>query len=302
VLWNLFGAKAVGESSMVVGVLLLSPFVLVTAFALTRHVTLAPVAATKGDLLTGLLVAMWNYMGWDNASTVANDVENPQKTYPRVMIITLVAIVLSYIVPIAAVWHTNLSPSVWGNGSWFNIASTVASPWLGSALVMAAMVSTFGSLNSLVMSYSRLPVAMAEDGLLPAIFHRKLEIGAPWVSLVVLAAAWSASLGLNFDRLIMLDILLYGASLVLEFVALVTLRIREPQLPRPFRIPGGLPTAVLVGVGPTALLVIAFLKNRDARIGNVSALSVAMALMAAGVMVYCLQAWLRRALTQEQNS
>ena len=55
-------------------------------------------------------------------------------------------------------------------------------------------------------------------------------------------------LGLGFARLVTIDILLYGASLSLEFVALVVLRIREPELPRPFRVPGGMFGAVAVGI------------------------------------------------------
>ena len=302
--WNLYGSRAVGNGSILLGILLLSPFALITLYALFRQVTPGPhetFTLNRSDVFTGILVAMWNYMGWDNASTVAGEVENPQKTYPRVMMLTLLAIILSYMVPIAAVWRTNIQPSAWGTGSWFNIASMVAAPWLGSALVLAAMVSTFGSLNSLVMSYSRLPLAMAEDGLLPQMFRRKLQNGAPWVSLVVLAACWTASLGLNFDKLIMLDILLYGVSLVLEFVALAVLRIREPQLERPFRIPGGLPSAILVGVAPAALLFIAFLKNRDARVGNVSALTVALALMTAGVVCYFVSVWLWKPKIATEN-
>src|SRR5262249_35813871 len=148
-------------------------------------------------------------------------------------------------------------------GSWASIASVVVGPWLGLTLVAAAMISEFGTFNSLVMSYSRLPVAMAEDGHLPSMFTRKLKNGAPWVAIVVLSAAWAASLGLSFDKLIMLDILLYGASLVLEFLALLILRLREPQLPRPFRVPGGLAGAIALGLGPTALLVISVIRNRN---------------------------------------
>ena len=55
--------------------------------------------------------------------------------------------------------------------------------WLGFALVAAAMISEFGTFNSLVMSYSRLPVAMAEDGHLPKIFTLKLKNGAPFLIL-----------------------------------------------------------------------------------------------------------------------
>jgi amino acid transporter len=167
----------------------------------------------------------------------------------------------------------------------------VVGPWLGTTLVAAAMISEFGTFNSLVMSYSRLPVAMAEDGHLPAVFTRKLKDGAPWVAIIVLGVIWAASLGLPFDKLVMLDILLYGASLVLEFLALIVLRIREPQLPRPFRVPGGMAGAIAVGIGPTALLVISLIQNRSEQLtlpwlGNVSQLSFGLGLMALGVVYY----------------
>ncbi|HZD95596.1 MAG TPA: APC family permease, partial [Candidatus Sulfotelmatobacter sp.] len=196
--WNLFGAKAVGNGSILLGVLMLSPFVLITAFAFFRHLTLGATPPAQGSFLTGILVAMWNYMGWDNASTVANEVEDPQKTYPRVMMLALAAIFLSYMIPVLAVWHLHVQAEVWSTGSWASIATMVVGPWLGAALVGAAMISEFGTFNSLVMSYSRLPVAMAEDGHLPKIFARKLKDGAPWVAIVVLSIAWAASLGLTF--------------------------------------------------------------------------------------------------------
>jgi amino acid transporter len=292
-LWNLFGAKAVGDSSIMVGVLLLSPFALLTVFALLRHTTVVPAHPVKSDLLAGILVAMWNYMGWDNAATVANEVENPQKTYPRVMLLALAAIVISYVIPLVAVWGANIPQDLWDNGSWASIAGMIAGPWLGVALVSTAMLAEFSSFNSLVMSYSHLPVAMAQDGHLPRVFTRKLKSGAPWVSILVLGLAWGLSLGLKFDRLIMLDILLYGASLVLEFLALIMLRLRQPQLERPFRVPGGLWGAILLGVGPTALLVVALVKNYDehldlGRLGSVSTLVVGVVLMALGVVYYFL--------------
>jgi amino acid transporter len=289
--WNLLGAKAVGTGSVLLGVLMLSPFAIITGYAFFRHITLGPTPPAQGSLLTGMLVAMWNYMGWDNASTVANEVENPQKTYPRVMLLALGAIFLSYVIPVLAVWHLHVQSEVWSAGSWASIASMVVGPWLGAALVGAAMISEFGTFNSLVMSYSRLPVAMAEDGHLPKIFTRKLKDGAPWVAIIVLGIAWAASLGLSFDKLIMLDILLYGASLVLEFLALIVLRIREPQLPRPFRVPGGMFGAIAIGIGPTALLLIALIKNRGeqlelGRLGSVSQLGFGLVLMALGVVYY----------------
>ena len=291
VLWNLLGAKAVGEGSLVMGIILLVPFVVLTVVALFRHVAPAATPIVRGDLLTGLLVAMWNYMGWDNAATVANEVENPQRTYPRVMLLAMGIIFLSYIVPVLAVWSTHLPQAAWDNGSWATIAARIVGPWLGVMVVAMALAAEFSAFSSLVMSYCHLPVAMAEDGHLPAIFTRKLRNGAPWVSILVLGLAWGLSLGLNFDRLIMLDILLYGASLVLEFLALILLRLREPNLPRPFRVPGGMAGALAVAVGPTLLLTFALVRNRTERLnvghwGSVSTLSLGGLLMALGVIFY----------------
>ncbi|MGA2372246.1 MAG: hypothetical protein ACLPPV_17885 [Candidatus Korobacteraceae bacterium] len=88
--------------------------------------------------------------------------------------------------------------------------------------------------------------------MLPGIFARVTQ-GAktPWVSVVVLATGWALCLGLGFERLITLDILIYGASLLLEFVALVVLRFTD--LPRPFKVPGGIFGVVMTGTLPMAL-------------------------------------------------
>jgi amino acid transporter len=304
VLWNLAGARAVGSGSVLLGVLLLSPFLLIVICALARHPApaIAPANAggAQGGLLAGIMVAMWNYMGWDNASTVAAEVENPQRTYPLVMMAALAAIVLSYTIPVAAVWRTRVPPASWATGSWADIATLVAGPWLGIALVVAAMISSLGVFNSLTLSYSRLPMAMAEDGCAPRILLRRLRNGAPWVSILACGLAWTAALGLSFDRLLMLDILLYGASLVLEFIALVVLRLREPGLHRPFRIPGGMAGAVLTGVGPTALLAVALVRNRNEQMGRVNALTLGLAIMAAGVAVWYLGGWVWKGNTTRE--
>ena len=288
VLWNLLGARAVGEGALVAGCLLLSPFAILIALTLFPH----PPAAFKlhpvepPDFLAGLLVAMWNYMGWDNASTIAGEVERPSRTYPRVMGLAIGLAICAYVVPVVAVWYAGFPRTAWATGSWVEIASSLGGPSLAVALLVATMVSTLGSFNSLTLSYSRIPVALAEDGYLPKFLARRLPDGTPWASIVVCGLAWTAALGLSFDRLLMLDILLYGASLVLEFVALVALRIQEPQLPRPFRVPGGMPGAVLVGVGPTVLLVAAGIHSRSDQISGVSATAIGLGVMATGIVAY----------------
>lgn len=288
--WNLAGAKAVGDSSLVMAAALLLPFAVLAGVSLVRGPLpdLVPSPGPKGgaDLLGGVLIAMWNYMGWDNASTVAGEVEDPQRTYPRAMLATVVLVAAAYVATVALVGRTGLDPSTWETGAWVDVATRVVGPWLGWALVLGGMLCGLGMFNALLLSYSRLPAALAEDGYLPKVFAKRLPDGAPWVAVLVLAMLWTSTLGLSFNRLVMIDVLIYGTSLVLEFVALAVLRHREPDLPRPYRVPGGTLGAWLLGLPPTALIVLAFVRNRSEALGGVSALAVGLAVMGTGVLAY----------------
>jgi amino acid transporter len=149
--------------------------------------------------------------------------------------------------------------------------------------------------NSLMMSYTRLPFALAEDGYLPRVLTRRTSAGVPWVSVLLCAGAWALALGMTFERLISIDLVLYGASLVLEFVALVVLRVREPGLARPFRVPGGMVGAVLAGVGPTLLIGFALWAARDERVAGMPALGFAGLVAICGPLVYAAARWQRGA-------
>ena len=263
---NFAGIRAVGLTSLWLFFVLSAPFALMVVLApfetgSLAHAHTAPVTSTVG-LLGGVLIAMWNYMGWDNASTIALEVERPQRTYPRAMIAAVVLVAVSYILPVLAVKMTGIRASAFETGSWADLAGLMAGNWLRVALVLGGMMSGFGMFNALVMSYSRLPLAMAQDGMLPQAFARiHPRTGAPWVAIVVCATGWALCLGLGFERLVTLDIMLYGGSLMLEFVALVALRVREPNLPRAFRVPGGMVGAILAGVFPTLLLTLAVIHS-----------------------------------------
>ncbi len=263
-------------------IVVLAPFKL---GALANAVT-KPTTSTV-DILGGLLICMWNYMGWDNASTIATEVERPQRTYPRAMLAAVVIVALSYVLPVAAMWMTGLAPTAWETGSWADIAGLLGGPLLQIGVVLGGMISAFGMFNALVMSYSRLPLAMAQDGMLPSIFGKlQRRSRAPWVAIVACAIGWALCLGLGFARLVTLDILLYGFSLMLEFAALAVLRFREPNLPRPFRVPGGLFGAIAVGIPPMLLLGFSIVRSEHEQVWNMSSFAFAMILIAAGVVAY----------------
>jgi len=262
VAWNLRGAEHVGRSVLGFGLLVLAPFGLLVLLSVMDP-TLAPAApsataAGSGGLVTGLLVAMWNFMGWDNASTFAGEVHRPQRTYPLAILGALSLIVITYALPVWAARAGGLDPASWSTGSWVDAGNAIGGGVLGLLIAVGGAVSALCTFSSLVLSYSRVPGALAADGLLPAALGRKSpKTGVPVASVLLCGALYAACLGLGFERLVELDVVLYGLSLLLEFAALVALRRREPDLPRPFRVPGGLFGAVAIAVPPMALILLA---------------------------------------------
>jgi amino acid transporter len=122
------------------------------------------------------------------------------------------------------------------------------------------------------------------------VFARTLPSSeTPWVSVLVCCVLWTLCLTLGFQRLIELDVLVYGLSLLLEFVALAVLRVREPGLARPFRVPGGVIGATLLGVPPMVLIATALWSGRHEAAtsgGTLPTLALGAMLVAAGPLVY----------------
>jgi amino acid transporter len=307
-LWNLRGAVAVGRGSQRMMAISLSPFVVLVGLALWHGFHRASAAASSGppevfDFSGAVLVAMWNYMGWDNASTIAQEVENPQRNYPRAMLSSAVVVMVVYTLPLAAVWLAGIPAGRFSTGAWVDAATLLGGPTLALMVVLAGSLDGLGTFNALTLSLTRLPYAMAEDGLLPSALAKRWTNGVPWVSVLACSFGWALALSFTFERLITIDLVLYGASLVLEFIALFVLRLRDPSLPRPFRVPGGLGVAAAIGLGPTALIVFALWAARNERVAGLPALVFAGLVALAGPVVYMtMTKSLRRTELQREQS
>jgi amino acid transporter len=303
--WNLRGAPEIGDDSVWLFALLLAPFVVFVALGFWHGIILHPgvrwirpadASGADAGLSTAILVALWNYMGWDNASTIARDVENPQRNYPRAMITAAILTAITYVLPLAAMASAGISPSGFSTGSWAIAGRIIGGPLLEMAVVAGGIICGVGMFNALMMSYTRLPIAMAADGLLPRIFTRRNRRGVPWVSVLICGLGWALALKIPFERLISIDLILYGSSLILEFAALIALRLREPGLARPFRA-GSFPFACLLAIGPSVLIAYALFASRSEKLGdpntplaNVSSLLFALGIALLGPPLYWLTA------------
>jgi amino acid transporter len=291
-LWNILGARSVGLGSTIMSILLLSPFAALTICGLLyrpHDMSASVVSAphTTRAILGGIIIAMWNYMGWDNTSTIAGEVDRPQRTYPRAMWISVMLVAVSYLIPVAAISRSHIGSAVWSAGGWVDAGRIVGGPLLAASIAIAGIMGAIGSFNALMLSFTRLPMVMAEEGLLPKILARRhARSGAPWVAIIVLAVAWAGCMFLGFERLVILDVLLTGLSILLEFWALTGLRLREPNLARPYRVPGGVLVTILIGLPPLALMIAAGFLNHSERLGSINGLLFGAIIIAAGPLLY----------------
>lgn len=92
---NIRGSKVIGDSSKLFGIIVIAPFVLMTIFALFNwqfnpfEPFVNPGQGVTSAFALGLFVVMWNYLGWDGVSTVAEEMVDPQRDYPKMLMITV---------------------------------------------------------------------------------------------------------------------------------------------------------------------------------------------------------------------
>ena len=260
---NLRGAKAVGYNSMFFLFFIFAPFALLTFFGLTHEDGgfAKSFAAFRdgfsneisaGLLAVGLATVVWNYSGEDNVTTFAGEVNNASKNYPRAIFTALGLAICAYLLPVFALVGHTTSAEVWTETAGFPVlAEKLGGYGLGVLLAAAALFSAWSLFNSQLLYASRLPFAMASDGWLPKFFARaNAQTGVPTNALVACCLISTIFAALPFGKLVVIDILFYSAELLLEFIALIVLRKRAPDMPRPFRIAGGLPVLILLTLAP----------------------------------------------------
>ncbi len=261
---NLRGAGRVGRVSLMAGIFILLTFSALSLAAIPRitHVPWEPFAAPNATgisgLGVGLSIALWNYIGWDNASTVQGEVVDATRSYPRALALTLPLVVLAYLVPLSATLGAS-DWTQWKEGGWSEIAVMSAGRFGGILAVLVAIagiVSALSLFNALLLSYSRIPFAMAGDGLLPRFLGRADARGTPRAAVLISAVCYSVFAALSFVHLVVADVLLYSMALFLEFGALIALRIKEPQLRGAFRLPVNTAGVCALAAVPVAILVL----------------------------------------------
>src|SRR5204863_4439433 len=176
----------------------------------------------------------------------------------------------------------------WQEGSFPEIAAALGGPALGAALAIGGCVSAAALFNANLLSNSRLPFVLAEDGYLPqALTRLHPRYATPWISIVLCSVIYSVFTWQSFGTLVVIDVVTYAATLLLEFGALIALRLKEPHMPRPFRVPGGWLGVIVITALPAIILALAIANQvADPEEGGLASLSLSAGALATGVVLY----------------
>ncbi|MBW4891211.1 APC family permease [Mucilaginibacter sp. HMF5004] len=241
---NIIGIVPVGKTAVVLGVLVLTPFVILFGMAFYHHTgTYAvPGFSLKGvgfsSIGMGLYTVMWNFLGWDNATTYAEEVENPVRSYLYAVGIAFIAVMLIYSLTIFTALQSGMKLETIVEENFASLGSFIGGKWLGTIIAFGGLASTFGIYSSVLLSVSRVPKVMADDGFIPHHLNKlHVKFDTPYVSIITCSVVVSIMVLFTFGELIVMDVTLYGAGLLLEFISLIVLRMKFPDEHRPFKIP-----------------------------------------------------------------
>ncbi len=243
---NVRGIQLVGTIATVLEITILIPVAVMCVMALMKwhYNPFLPIVPPHKPLFqvfgVGLALGLWLYSGFEQLSTIAEEVENPQRTYPRALAWVVPLSIATYFIPTFCALAALGNWEQWKTGYFSDAAKLIGGPSLGFAMTIAAAITNIALFNSTVLTTTRMPFAMAEDGYLPKSLTRKHpRYGTPATSIILSGVICAALAFHSLTQLISLYTWFRIATSILTVLAGWKLRKKAPDMPRPFRIPWG---------------------------------------------------------------
>jgi len=225
-------------------------------------------ASARGGIAgfgAAMLGALWAYDGWNNVAPLAGEIRNPQRNLPRAFVGGMLVVGALYVFVNLAYDYALTPLEIASVPAASSVATEVLKRFWGPIAVSltagALMISSFGSLHASVLANSRIPFAMARDGL----FFRGLAKLSPRANVparaIVAQAAWSSVLAVSgsydtlTDSVVFVSWAFYGLSMASLFIFRRTL----PDEPRPYRALGYHVVPLIFLLVTAALLVNTFI-------------------------------------------
>ncbi|CAK7329450.1 unnamed protein product [Dovyalis caffra] len=256
---NYRGLSIVGWVAILLGVFSLLPFVFMGLVAIPKLEPARWLVVDFSNVNWGLYLntLFWNLNYWDSISTLAGEVENPNRTLPKALSYALILVVSAYFFPLLiGTGAVPLHQKMWSDGYFSDIAKILGGVWLRSWIQGASALSNMGMFLAEMSSDSFQLLGMAERGMLPEIFGKRSRYGTPLTGILFSASGVFLLSWLSFQEIVAAENFLYCFGMIMEFIAFVKLRIECPAAPRPYKIPVGTVGAILMCIPPTLLILV----------------------------------------------
>jgi len=292
---NYVGVRVGGDLQVIVTgvkVLLICGIIAIGLFSgqgdfshLGQHI---PSVGGIAGFVAAMVSALWAYDGWNNVSMVSSEIREPGRNLPRALIMGTLAVIAIYLLINVAYFYVLTPAEVAGSERLAaNMMSHLYGHTAAAAVSVAVLISIFAALNGSILSGSRVPYAMARDGLF---FKAAAKVHPKYFTpgnSVIMLCLWSSVVVLSgwFDDLY--NFVIFGSWILylMTAVSVFVLRRKQPNLVRPYRTLG-YPVVPVLFVAAAAFLLFNTLLNRprESLMGLV--------LMALGVPLYYY--WKRR--------
>jgi amino acid transporter len=260
---NYMGLEIVGNLSVVLAIISMSPFIILCIVAIpkldpsrwlvrptletmsvdddTNYDTTGFISDPEFDNVHWRLfmnTLFWNLNSFDAGASFAGEVRDPERVFPRAMFVSVVLVTLGYILPLlASLGGADTNQRDWSAGYFTAIARDIGGNWLGIWLVVAAAVSNIGLYEAEMSGDAYQLMGMADRGLIPKAFAKRSRFGTPengillntWVIILMSVA--------DFEQLVEMLNFAYSLAFLMQFAAFIRLRIDHPDIERPYRIP-----------------------------------------------------------------
>lgn len=257
------------------------------AFTLSRHffLTLGP----------GMLLATYTYWGYYNVCFLGGEVKDPGRTIPRALLLSISLIACLYLLMNVSIlgvvpWQEITGSHTLDGGLY--VASIfmrrVYGPWAATLVTALVMWTAFASVFSVLLSYSRVPYAAALDGNYFRVFGKlHPEYRFPYISLLSMGAVAALLCFLSLaDVIAALVVIRIALQFLVQAIGVIVLRVRRPEMPRPFRM-WLYPLPALVALTGFVFILIS-------RSNSLTQVRYAVVILVSGVLIYLLRAWRQR--------
>ena len=208
-------------------------------------------------MVAALRAIVVTYDGWYEAIYFTEEDTDAARHVPRAMIGGVLIIMALYLVMNLAFLHVLTIPALSGSSLPAADAARIVFPsWGGLFVTVLSRLTLLSLMNAVLLGAPRILVAIGRDGLLTERAARVGAGGTP-VTAMLLSAAMAGLLAVSgrFDEIIAIAAILVAGMYAVNYVAVIVLRVREPEMARPFRVWGYPVTTGLVLSGSAIFLV-----------------------------------------------